>query len=140
MSKERKCLTCLTSYRYCSNCGEYSKYPRWMNEFDKESCKELFNAISGYNIGIMKKDDVKQVVDRYEIKDFSVYKESIANKLNELFPKENIKSESVIESVEEVPIVDTVVEEVKTEPSFNHKKNNKNKRNRNVDIDLNENE
>lgn len=122
MGKTRICISCQNSYSYCPNCGEYAKYPKWMTEFDTETCKELFNAISGYNMGIITKDAVKQVVDKYEIKDFSVYKESITNKLNELF------SEPVVEVANEIS-------EEETTPSFNHRKSNK-KKNRNVDIDL----
>ena len=122
MSKTRICIACQNSYQYCPNCGDYVRYPKWMNEFDTEACKELFNVISGYNMGLFKKDDVKKVVDKYEIKDFSVYKESIANKLNELF------SEPVIEVANEISEEETV-------PSFNRRKSNK-KKNRNMDMDL----
>ena len=122
MSKTRTCIACQNSYQYCPHCGDYARYPKWMNEFDTEACKELFNVISGYNMGLFKKDDVKKVVDKYEIKDFSVYKESIANKLNELF------SEPVIEVANEISEEETV-------PSFNRRKSNK-KKNRNMDMDL----
>jgi len=138
MSKERICRACLKSYRYCPNCGEYAKFPRWMNDFDTDVCHEIFNVISGYNMGIMTKENVKNIVDKYEIKDFSIFKESIANKLKELFPVEEVKSESVVKTVDESPI-EEVVEDVKFEPSYSYKRNNR-KRNRNVDIDLSENE
>lgn len=131
MSKTRTCIACQNSYQYCPHCGDYARYPKWMNEFDTEACKELFNVISGYNMGIFEKNDVKKVVDKYEIKDFSVYKESIANKLNELF------SEPVVEVANEISEEKTVVEE--TVPSFNRRKSNK-KKNRNVDIDLTDND
>lgn len=126
MSKTRTCIACQNSYQYCPHCGDYARYPKWMNEFDTEACKELFNVISGYNMGIFKKDDVKKIVDKYEIKDFSAYKESIANKLNELF------SEPVVEVANEISEEETV-------SSFNRRKSNK-KKNRNVDIDLTDND
>lgn len=60
--------------------------PGWMFSYDTESCKDLFNAISGYNMGIQTKDDVKAIVDKYHITEFDNYKESIKKVLNDLFP------------------------------------------------------
>lgn len=100
MAKERKCLTCQKVYNYCPNCGQYSSYPTWMVEFDTESCKELFNAISGYNMGIIDANGVKDVVRKYNITDFSIYKKSIADKLKEICGKEDVNkvSEPIIPS------------------------------------------
>ena len=121
MSKERKCLTCESKYSYCPNCMDYASFPKWMAEFDKESCKELFNAISAYNMGKMTKADVKEVVDKYGITDFSQYKESIKNKLNELFPVETkVEPESEV-----APVVpeETHVARFENKPRFNAYKN-----------------
>lgn len=142
MSKVRECICCSKSYRYCGNCGEFAQYPSWMAEFDSEVCHEVFNVISGYNMGVMTKDDIKKVIDKFNIRDFSVFKDSISSKLNKLFPIEPVeeKSEIVIE-VEEIAETsdEENIEEVKPEKSYSYKKNSK-KKNRNVDIDLTESE
>lgn len=91
MSKFRKCLCCEREYKYCGNCGQDASKPKWMTSYDTEACKDLFNAISGYNMGIVPKERVNEVLDKYGITDFSRYKESIRNKLNELFPKKETK-------------------------------------------------
>lgn len=72
-----------------------------MMEFDNEVCKEVFNIISAYNMGIKTKDDVASVLYKYNVTDFSVFKESIRNKLNELFPPELL---TVITPSEEVSV------------------------------------
>ena len=86
MAQERKCLCCGATYKYCPSCNKDSNKPAWMFNYDKESCKDLFNAISGYNMGIQTKDNVKTVLDKYNITDYGVYKESISKVLNDLFP------------------------------------------------------
>ena len=117
MAKERICLACQKSYKYCNNCREYASYPTWMVEFDTESCKDLFDVMSGYNMGIYDKDKVKEVIDKHNITDFSIYKESIRTKLTDMFSpaveEKNLVEEPVVED-------EVVVEETKSEePNYN---------------------
>lgn len=99
MARDRICLACLKSYKYCNTCNEDATKPRWMVKFDTEACKELFNIISAYNMDLVDKDKVKEILDKYNITDFSQYKESIKNKLEELFPinKTVVDTETAIE-------------------------------------------
>lgn len=83
-----------------------------MTSYDTEACKELFNAISGYNMGIVTKEQIKEILDKYGITDFSQYKESIRNKLNMLFPKKEVKVELDVElktEVEEPVVTETPI-------------------------------
>ena len=93
MNKNRICLCCGTAYRYCPTCGQDARKPKWMLNFDEEACKELFNVISGFNMGIKSKDQVEAVLDQYQITDFSKYSEGIQKVLNDLFPKKKVKEE-----------------------------------------------
>ena len=94
MSELRKCLCCGAEYRYCPTCGRYAREPKWRVEFDTLDCKEVFNAISGYNMGIRSIESLKEVLDNNNVTDFSKYKDSIKNKLNELFPNEKPKKKT----------------------------------------------
>jgi hypothetical protein len=72
-------------------------------------------------MGKMTKADVKEVVDKYGITDFSQYKESIKNKLNELFPVETkVEPESEVDPV--VP-EETLIARFENKPRFNAYKN-----------------
>lgn len=86
MANERYCKCCEKLYYYCPSCKRYVDKPQWMILFDQESCKELFNMVSAYNMNRATKEDIKSVLDKYEITDYSEYKDSIKNLLNELFP------------------------------------------------------
>lgn len=131
MSKYRQCLCCSTFYEYCGHCNNSSKYPTWMSEFDNVVCKNVFNIISAYNMGLKSKDDVKRVLDDNNVTDFTIFKESIRNKLNELFPVvEQTKSEDEISISTDKVIPDE-------EPIVPKKRN---RRNRSMDIVLNDNE
>lgn len=116
MAKERQCIACLNTYKYCPTCGEFAKYPTWMTEYDTEECKEVFNAISGFNMGIKKAEDVKNVIDKFGITDFNKFKPTIASKLNELFGKKSTVAEKP-EIVSEVEANTAPVETLTQEPT-----------------------
>ena len=88
MSKIRKCICCNNSYEYCGNCGDGRSKPSWMAMYDTEKCKDVFNVVSGYNMGLKQKYEVKAVLDKYSIVDFSKFKDSIKTVLTNLFPPE----------------------------------------------------
>lgn len=85
MAKTRTCACCGKTYSYCPTCGKDTTKP-WLAICDTEECREVLNIISAYNMGIVDKDRVKTVLDKYNVNDFSKYKKSISDKLNELFP------------------------------------------------------
>jgi hypothetical protein len=100
MAKERECLCCLKKYTFCPSCSGAKDEPEWKSEFDEESCKEIFNAVSGYNMGIIPAKDVVAVLKKYNITDTSKYKKSIKNKLDEVI--EIVESEEKAEGKTEV--------------------------------------
>lgn len=128
MAKERKCIFCGKTYQYCPSCKEFQNYPRWMAEFDSKKCYDLYTAIGGLGIGIKTKDDVKVVLDEYNIVDYSEFSIGLQNKLNELFPKEVKTEEPIVEEVisnEEVSSVEEVSESQIEERTYRRKSRNK---------------
>lgn len=126
MAYERQCICCGKTYQYCPHCGSFSNHPKWMFNYDQESCMELFNVVSAYNMKVVGKEDVVAVVKKYNITDFSKYKDSIKKLLTELcVPEKKLE-----------PVVDTPSAENK--PVEEQKKNKKNKFyfEKNKDIEL----
>ena len=106
MAKQRKCFCCETLYTFCPNCSGAKNVPEWKTEFDEESCKEIFNAVSGYNMKIIPAKDVMAVLKKYNITDTSKYKKSIKNKLDEVIElvEAEEKAEGKTEVKAEVPM------------------------------------
>lgn len=101
MANERKCLCCGKSYDYCPNCGKSST--PWKFNFDSESCRDLFNAVSGYNMKLIKKDGVKEVLDKYSISDYTMYNDNVKSVLDKISPKIKYtdgKENNIVESNE----------------------------------------
>lgn len=84
--KTRVCYACGNKYEYCPTCPTDSIKPTWMFCFDTEECKDVFGVLSDYYTDNTKttKDDVKKVLDNYNIKDYSKYTETIQKQLKEI--------------------------------------------------------
>lgn len=81
MAIKRTCKCCGKEYEYCPNCHKELK-PLWMATFDCEVCKDLFNLVSAYNLGMVTKDKVKAFA-REKGLDTSVYSEPIRKVLED---------------------------------------------------------
>lgn len=82
MSKQRTCIFCGKEYQYCPNCKDYSSYPTWMFNFDTEKCRDLYNVMGGYNIGIRTIEDVKATLDKHGVTDYSIFPKALQEKLS----------------------------------------------------------
>lgn len=80
MANERTCLACGKKYNFCPKCAAARVKP-WQVTFDSEACKEVFNIVSAYNMSLVDLNDVKAVLDKYNIADVSVYKDTIRDVL-----------------------------------------------------------
>lgn len=114
----RICKACGSTYDYCPKCQKYAHLPQWMWRCDTEECNDIFESLSAYNMGVGSQDEIKRVIEKYGITDYSKFVDSIANKLKALFPTEkprrNKKKEMDIDLIteEEVTILKpTIVDE-----------------------------
>lgn len=120
---KRVCYTCGSKYEYCTRCAKYASQPKWRWMWDTEECKDLYDVVSGYKMGVLSKDDVQAVVDKYSVTDFKKYTDSICSVLNELFGtvKKNKKKKNMdieLKENEEViseEIKEDIVEDIKKE-------------------------
>lgn len=107
MSTKRICHTCGKEYEYCPRCGRFATLPKWMFNWDTEECKDLFKALTNYNVGVAKKKDVKVVLDQYGVEDFSKYSDKIRDQLTKLFPKKARKK--IVDIDLDSPVEDEII-------------------------------
>lgn len=81
MSKVRSCCVCGKQYEYCPTCNHD---PSWKMLYDTETCKEIMNIISGYNMNIISKDAAKSKIDDLHVNSFSDFKKEIASVLQDI--------------------------------------------------------
>lgn len=116
MTNNRKCICCGKEYYFCNHCNSKGENTGISSDYDTDECKELSNAISGYTMKIWGKDNVKKVLDKYHITDYSKYKESVTSILNDLFSNNGFKS-LYNEEVKDVEVTDDTDKEVSEELS-----------------------
>ena len=114
MAEKRKCLCCGKTYEYCPNCGKSST--PWKVNYDTESCKELFNVISAFNMNLVNEDKVKDVLTKYSITDYSIYTDKITKILNSIANKSRmIENSPEVEMSENTLVIenaDNIIPEV----------------------------
>lgn len=125
MAKERFCIFCQKPYSYCPSCNNKSE-PSWKFNFDTERCHDLYDVIAGYNIGIKKIEDVKAVMDKYNVTDYSEYSEKLQNELKNL--NTNSEKTGAAEEASEDKAKDDNAEESKPEHYNPYKSKKMNKK------------
>ena len=74
MVKNRKCLSCGTSYSYCPNCSGADRFaPSWKAEFCCETCKDLWLTATRFNMNILSKDEAKSIISNLDLKPIDHY-------------------------------------------------------------------
>lgn len=102
MANNRKCICCGKSFYYCTSCNASSRNTGISMNYDTHECAELVNAISGYSMKMWDKSKIKEVLNKYNVTDYLKYKQSIQDKLNELFPVKEENETVVFSTVKEI--------------------------------------
>ena len=105
VKNNKKCILCGKVYSYCNSCSEFDHLPRWMDCYCSENCKEIFNALSAYN---MKTRPVESIIATLKASNLEIEKYHEANQryIKEILEKDAaVPAEPVAESApQEVPI------------------------------------
>ena len=104
----RVCLTCNTKYSYCPNCNK--KDPSWMAEFHSESCKNIFDICTRFNMNLLTKAEAKDALQSCDLSNKDNFKDYVQNDLANIFKPDEDK---ITVNVEAEITKDEVVVEVK---------------------------
>ena len=110
MTTNRQCICCGKEYYFCPVCNSSKRNTGYSMNYDSEECKEVMMHLNGYTMKMCTRERLKEILDTYNITDFSKYKDSIRKQLEEIFPKTDKKEEAIMVSNATLP-----VEEIKTE-------------------------
>lgn len=104
--RDRKCLSCGTSYKYCPTCSTDKNKPIWMTEFCNEVCKELFATATKYNMEMLTKSEAKEIIEGLELKEKSEYADFIQKDLENILGEEPAVIEEPVIVEEVAPILE----------------------------------
>lgn len=118
MARSRKCICCNTTYIYCPNCGGADKLkPTWFSEFCSEDCKDLWTVATEFNMGLIKKQDAKDMLSVLNLKDKTTYVSCVQRDLEVIFedePKQNGAKTTKLPVNDKVVVKDKTTHEVVT--------------------------
>jgi hypothetical protein len=89
--RERNCYLCGKDYKYCPTCTQDRMKPSWMAEFHSESCKNIFDICTRYNMGIMTKEDAREALDNCDLSNKANFKSYVQTDLKNIFADESPK-------------------------------------------------
>lgn len=98
--KNRVCLTCKEKYSYCPNCNR--KDPAWMAEFHSESCKDIFDICTRYNMQMLTKAEAQKALKSCDLSNKENFADFVQRDLENIFaedPKPVVKPVAAKEHV-----------------------------------------
>lgn len=98
---KRKCICCGKEYEYCYHCGG-KKNDTWKNNYDVESCRDVFNIITDYRGKYITKEEATEKLKELNLVNRATYVDGIAEFVDELIGAEKapIKLEISLDPVE----------------------------------------
>ena len=87
-SRNKTCYLCGTRYKYCSTCSQDRMKPSWMGEFHSESCKDIFDICTRYNMELITKDEAKAELAKCDISNKENFKSYVQKDLENIFAEE----------------------------------------------------
>ena len=96
--RDRKCYLCGEKYKYCPTCSQDRMKPTWMSEFHSESCKDIFDICTRYNMGLMSKAEAKEALSNCDLSNKGNFKSYVQTDLDNIFAddKEKTKEHEVV--------------------------------------------
>lgn len=85
----RTCFACRTKYNYCPSCSTADRVaPAWKSEFCSESCKDLWMALTEYNMSMISKEEAKAIILNLDLKPIDTYVDCVKRDYNKVMTEE----------------------------------------------------
>ena len=128
------CIMCGTTYKFCPNCSEYDRFPRWMSLYCSQNCHDIFETANDFEHGNINKEEAKKKLGELDLSGRKNYdgtiKMSIDKILGEMSKEKKDEAVKVEESkTEEKKFEHKEKVETKSEPKKAYFYPSKNKKN-----------
>ena len=104
--RNRECYLCGEDYLYCPTCSQDRMKPTWMSEFHSESCKNIFDICTRFNVGMLSKEEAKAKLKNCDLSNRKNFKSFVNRDLDVIFAEEPKKK---TKKVEHKPIIEKSV-------------------------------
>lgn len=116
--KERKCLSCATTYKYCPSCSRVDALkPAWASQFCSESCATLWTILTKFGMNRITKPEAKSIISELDLKPIESYVSFIQRDYDKVMaeekkPKRGKRAEMKIIVDEAVDLEPEVIESI----------------------------
>lgn len=83
--RTRKCYLCGEKYSYCPTCSQDKNKPMWMAEFHSESCKNIFDICTRFNMELMDKDEAAIALLECDLSNKESFKPYVQTDIDNIF-------------------------------------------------------
>lgn len=102
MANNRVCITCGKAYEYCGYCPTSKNLPMWMNLFDTENCKNIFETASDYAQSAISKEKAISKLSLCDLKNISSYRDNIKDIVSQII--DTSSKEIAKDKIKEQPV------------------------------------
>lgn len=88
--RNRECYLCGRDYQYCGGCSQDRMKPAWMSEFHSESCKNIFDICTRFNMNLMSKTDAQEALNKCDLSNKENFKSYVQRDLENIFAEDPI--------------------------------------------------
>lgn len=86
--RNRECYLCGESYSYCPTCSQDRMKPTWMSEFHSESCKNIFDICTRFNMKLMSKTEAQVALKSCDLSNRENFKSYVQTDLDNILKDE----------------------------------------------------
>ena len=90
--RQRECYLCGKDYEFCGSCSQDRMKPAWMAEFHNESCKNIFDICTRFNLKMMSKSEAQDALSTCDLSEKENFKSYVQCDLENIFATDANKS------------------------------------------------
>jgi hypothetical protein len=94
--RQRECYLCGQDYQYCGTCYQDRLKPAWMAEFHSESCKDIFDICTRFNLDMMSKADAQKALKKCDLTNRKNFKFYVQHDLEVIFGEDPVAEEEAV--------------------------------------------
>lgn len=121
--RNRECYLCGRDYQYCGGCSQDKMKPAWMSEFHSESCKNIFDICTRFNMNLMSKIEAQDALKSCDLSNKENFKSYVQRDLENIFAEDPIVvtlDAEIKEIHEDKAIVETAIRGNKARKPIQH--------------------
>ena len=98
--RNRECYLCGEHYLYCSTCSQDRMKPYWMADFHSESCKNIFDICTRFNMKMISKAEAKEELKACDLSNRENFKAYVKCDLENIYAEQPKKRFKKIEELD----------------------------------------